>query len=242
MKNKDAFIGKTYGYFTVIDVVKARSGAPHYEFILQCVCGSTSYSRKYMLETGKHISCGCKGITSPISNDKFGKWTIIESVSGKGGRRYKCRCVCGVEKVVPISDLITGKSKGCQQCAKNGPSKKRRSDYRPYSRLYGTYKRNAKLHNREFLLTFDEAQSFFISPCYYCGAEPVTKVKQKVEDLWYNGIDRKDNSLGYTKDNCVTCCKFCNYAKHTRTFEEYISWLNDTVDRLNARRDNNKYV
>ena len=28
----------------------------------------------------------------------------------------------------------------------------------------------------------------------------------------YN-LDRKDNSIGYSKNNCVVCCSTCNYIK-----------------------------
>lgn len=235
MKDMSEFIGKKYGYFTVIDVVKARSGAAHFEFVLECVCGKKSYSRKYMLETGKHISCGCKGIASPIIGDKFGKWTVMQDVTKVGKRAYVCKCTCGFSKTLEISDLINGRSKGCQNCANNKTIKKRRSDYIPYSKVYASYKANAKKLNREFYLTFDEAQSLFIAPCHYCKVEPSTKVKQKVEDLWYNGIDRKDNSIGYTKENSVTCCKICNYAKHTMSYDEYKEWLSETAERLVAQ-------
>jgi hypothetical protein len=41
-------------------------------------------------------------------------------------------------------------------------------------------------------------------PCYYCKSQKENEV---------NGIDRVDNSKGYTKDNCVSCCQFCNRMK-----------------------------
>lgn len=42
-------------------------------------------------------------------------------------------------------------------------------------------------------------------------------------ELTYNGIDRLDNSKGYTIDNSVACCSKCNIAKGTDTKEEYIA-------------------
>jgi len=232
MKDHSKFIGRQYGHFTVLDVVKARSGANHYEFKVECVCGKQSYSRQYMLEHGKHISCGCKGIPSLSKWDHFGKWTIINDVSGKGGRQYECQCECGNIKTIQLSDLVSGSSRGCQGCANNKILGSKRKHYVPYGKVYGAYKRNARKVGREFSLTIEEAQSLFTSACYYCLSEPSTRVNQKVEELWYNGIDRLDNSIGYTKENCVPCCKFCNYAKHTRSAKEYQGWLMNTALRL----------
>lgn len=58
----------------------------------------------------------------------------------------------------------------------------------------------------EFKLTDLEAAGFIQADCYYCG-------KKYIEGEHLNGIDRKDNNLDYTIDNCVTCCTMCNYMK-----------------------------
>lgn len=58
--------------------------------------------------------------------------------------------------------------------------------------------------------------------CYYCGSAPGP----------VHGIDRVDNSRGYAEDNVVTCCKYCNMAKHTRTKEEYETWLVRAAEHL----------
>ena len=42
------------------------------------------------------------------------------------------------------------------------------------------------------------------SPCFYC---EFLSIKTK------NGIDRMDNFRGYMVDNCVPCCKACNFSK-----------------------------
>ncbi len=73
------------------------------------------------------------------------------------------------------------------------------------SKIY-TYKRSAKDNNRVFELTNDQIVGFFMDDCYYCGEEPIIGVN-------LNGIDRKNNNLGYTLDNCVTACTTCNYMK-----------------------------
>lgn len=37
------------------------------------------------------------------------------------------------------------------------------------------------------------------APCYYCGLKDPKM-----------GLDRLDNALGHTKENCVPCCTICN--------------------------------
>lgn len=48
----------------------------------------------------------------------------------------------------------------------------------------------------------------------------------------FTGIDRKDSSEGYHIENCVTCCKTCNFAKNNTPYDEFIQYL----DRLTAFR------
>lgn len=40
-----------------------------------------------------------------------------------------------------------------------------------------------------------------------------------------NGVDRLDNSLGYTSTNAVTCCTACNRAKNALGLAEFTTWL-----------------
>ena len=54
----------------------------------------------------------------------------------------------------------------------------------------------------------------------HIGKFAVTR-NNEITHVSYNGIDRLDSSLGYTKDNIVTCCKICNYAKNKMKFEDF---------------------
>lgn len=48
--------------------------------------------------------------------------------------------------------------------------------------------------------------------CHYCGTS----------DLGVGtAVDRVNNNLPYQLDNIVTCCKHCNFAKHTKSIEEF---------------------
>ena len=41
----------------------------------------------------------------------------------------------------------------------------------------------------------------------------------------YNWIDRIDSDWWYTKDNTVTCCKYCNRAKMDLKQDEFLSHI-----------------
>jgi hypothetical protein len=69
---------------------------------------------------------------------------------------------------------------------------------------FANAKRSAKHRGLRFLLTFEQFQEIRRQPCYYGGgAAPDIRV----------GIDRRDNSVGYTPLNCVPCCNRHNEMK-----------------------------
>ncbi len=50
--------------------------------------------------------------------------------------------------------------------------------------------------------------------CHYCNT---------ILDIENISIDRMDSTKPHTIDNCVFCCKSCNYAKQEFPYEEYIA-------------------
>lgn len=45
--------------------------------------------------------------------DQYGHWTVVEEVNKNNKRYWQCKCICGNEKVVIQSALVSGKSKSC---------------------------------------------------------------------------------------------------------------------------------
>lgn len=74
------------------------------------------------------------------------------------------------------------------------------------------YRQNAKTRSVEFLLTDAEAEQIMKCDCFYCGTPP--------EPL--NGMDRRDNTLGYTSSNTVPACSMCNLMKKNYTEQDFI--------------------
>ena len=74
-------------------------------------------------------------------------------------------------------------------------------------------------------LSYEEFLEFTsIKKCHYCGENLQWSERINREVMSYTGynLDRKDSSLGYTKENCVACCGDCNRTKGDRfSYEEF---------------------
>jgi hypothetical protein len=95
------------------------------------------------------------------------------------------------------------------------------------------YKQAAKHRGLPWLLTRDEAKELFKGNCVYCGVEPMQEMRREnyLNGVFiYNGIDRLDSNIGYTKTNCASCCKTCNYMKRTMGVEQFIAHCRKIVE------------
>lgn len=200
------------------------------EVIVRCVCGNESYTRQHPLLTGAHKSCGCKGRPGFLPGDKVGEWTVLRQAdTPRRSRYYECECTCGRSSIVSLSDLSRGASKRCSECGVKESSRKR---FTPYLHIYKTYRLNAKKKKRAFDLSLEGAIELFTSDCHYCKSEPTNSYSGGGSTWMYNGIDRKDNGLGYTLDNVVPCCRICNIGKAGLGYEEYMDWINGVAERV----------
>jgi len=78
---------------------------------------------------------------------------------------------------------------------------------------YKIYKRNADIKNLTFTISYGDYVNIVEQNCYYCGI---------VQERGFNGIDRKDQTKGYILENCVSCCKMCNYLKGSTSDDVFI--------------------
>src|SRR5271157_502737 len=97
---------------------------------------------------------------------------------------------------------------------------------RPYEGLYRRLLRRSKIRVRDVEISYEEFLHFTtIFECHYCaGSIDWSKfgAGYKGKSAGYH-LDRKDNRVGYTKDNIVVCCNRCNKAKRDLfTYEEWI--------------------
>ena len=151
-------------------------------------------------------------------------------------RCVDCLCECGNTVQVSVSRLASGKAKSCGCLSKavlESDISKYEAGFRAVLRVY---KYSAKERGFDFSLSRETFEKLTTSNCVYCGITPC-QFQTRFSDFKYNGIDRVDNTLGYTEDNCVTCCKICNRMKDTLTVEDFKEHIKTILDFQRGKTD-----
>ena len=92
------------------------------------------------------------------------------------------------------------------------------------------YKRcqfDSKRRNISFNLTFDQFVEITSNSCYYC---------KSFDERNFCGIDRVDSNIGYVVQNCVACCKTCNYMKLELTVEQWMNHMKKVLETYSKRK------
>ena len=154
-----------------------------------------------------------------LTNKRFGRLKVIKQAPTRNYHNLRWECYCdpkfgGCGKSVDVlgSSLTSGKTKSCR-CLQYK---------RPYQWCYTRLKNVSRYPVK---LTYEEFFEFTkVTRCHYCNSEVVWNLHNRGINGNHNkyNLDRKDNSLGYSKDNCVVCCWRCNDGKGSRfTYEEW---------------------
>jgi len=243
-------------YLGVRKTIRSKKG------LFLCDCGKEIYANVYnVLRNNSPISCGCvkKNGRGKIINKKedihpgdvFGKLTVIEKLSSKvtNNRPYKCRCSCGKETFSTKSQLNSGNKKSCGCLSKDLFIRSLDKGEAGFKKVLSSYKKGALYRKISWYLTEDDFRNLTLKKCAYCGSPPsndavvrykkggIEKIKINVEHskYTYNGVDRVDNTKGYTIDNVVPCCAKCNRAKRDSSLEEFILWVKTIYSCLESK-------
>jgi len=238
---------KRFGRWKVIGFDRYESKTQKIYWKVICDCGKKKTVNAGALNSGTSKSCGClnKEVTArsklersrqKLVGKKFGRLVVIDIYNNNQHKGFcaKCKCSCGQECNTVLRSLVHGNTKSCGCLAKEMQSKmgkiqggKNKKPNTTLRHLFARYKRRSKKHKLLFELTIEEFKILTKKNCYYCGGEPSNFyiANHAIDGYAYNGIDRFDNSLGYTYNNCVPCCKRCNQAKNDMTISEFTNWL-----------------
>jgi len=157
-----------------------------------------------------------------LTGKRFGKLTVIKCLGSRqeGKRRFKwwlCQCDCG-----NITEVRTGhltSKNGTRSCGCLGVAYPLSKGESSFNQILERYGRQARSRGIKFDLTKEEFRNLITSDCFYCGSPPTSIQNNKTANgsFTYSGVDRIDSSKDYIIDNCVPCCKVCNFMKRDMT-------------------------
>jgi hypothetical protein len=152
---------------------------------------------------------------------KCGKKKKLDSefrnqVNGKYGKQSACK-ECVKLQLREYRKTPEGKAKHREYQRKHrkthGCIEKRKGYRRTPEAVWKTYKYGAEKRNLLFSIPIEEfVDRFWEKPCTYCG-DPIETA----------GIDRIDNSAGYTALNTVPCCSTCNFMKRDMKCQDFLN-------------------
>ena len=143
--------------------------------------------------------------------------------SGGPRKVYVIKCIEeGCNKEVKVRAAISELTKSTLKCKTHSHIK------RPFESIYNGLFNDHR--SPDVQITYEDFLKFTeIKQCHYC-LEDINWQKYSVVDGKYLSrayfLDRKDNKIGYTKDNLVVCCTRCNRARGDKF--SYDDWFGMT--------------
>lgn len=174
---------------------------------------------------------------------KNGMLTILELKykKYKGQDWYSlCKCDCGNLCLNKRGDLRVVSDRTPRNCGCVGRYNSKPKGEANLNRVVDGYKGSARHRKISWDLTDEEAKQLLLAKCFYCNTLPSRIYKRVLHsngDAIVNGIDRLDNTIGYTTLNVVSCCKFCNIAKGTLSLERFILNIKKLYENLSLEQD-----
>lgn len=167
-----------------------------------------------------------------LTGKRYGRLVILSFAFAKplpSGRMYdywKCKCDCGTIKAIGVTGLRQHTTKSCG-CYRKERTKLAKGEAN-FNQLYKNYKQRARIAGLIFLLSKNDFRKLTSGNCDYCNSTPQQSATfgYKLNGVYiYNGIDRVDNTKGYELNNCVPCCKYCNWMKRTLSVSEFLEHI-----------------
>ena len=232
-------------HFTITEDTGKKQANGCHIWRAKCNCGN--YFEIASGRVGEQKSCGCRNKAKRI--DYTGMhvrgFEAIKKINKRsnGYAVWEAKCdFCGEIKEFPSyyfkREHCSCQCNGWQKEYADKIGRKPLPNHQSHINIiWGHYRRGAKERGLAFELTKDQVREIIEQDCYYCGQSPITRytaIGCAGEYAW-NGIDRVDNTKGYTPDNCVPCCKLCNFGKRDLTFDQFAKWIERTYHEMRRK-------
>lgn len=174
-----------------------------------------------------------------LSTQRFGRLVVVRRAEEdrKGRPQWICKCDCGEETLVTSNHLRTGGTRSCGCLIKELAGQHCRKA--PFFYIFTRLNYTASKRNIPVSLSFEDFISFTKdTTCHYCGGKITWHPYHHPGGC---NLDRKDPLLGYTKENCVVCCKVCNSVKNVYFSCEEMKELGKCIKNIFSRRTSDIY-
>ena len=195
-------------------------------------------------------------VKKDLLNQTFGRLKVIEAAPNILNKKktrshvaWKCECECGKKITAKAKNLLSGKTKscGCLNTEKRRIQANKISKARAYTNPNEASAREAfkaSYCDEGDTITFETFLELSQKPCFYCGAQPnncfnkyrgkitCSRADYEAAKFIYNGLDRVDNNLPHTQENCVPCCPQCNTAKCDKSQQDFLDWAEQVYQFL----------
>ena len=137
-----------------------------------------------------------------LKGERFGEWSVITESEKKNGRRHWwCECSCGVTKEVNQLNLTQGRSTKCNSCS----AKRRHIKHGYGNKTSGLYSIWKGMKSRCLNPNRDSYKNYGGRGIGICEAWlSFEGFLKDMEEGYETGLtlERKDNMLGYSLENC----------------------------------------
>ncbi len=230
--------GRTFDRLTVLSFSHYSDG-DHPHWACKCICGNETKVAEHGLLKGKIKSCGCYRIID-LTGNRYGRIVVQKKYEKRGSKYYwLVKCDCGNTAFKSGESIRRGNTQSCG-CLLIESRKVDKGHDRTDVMISGLYKKIVKRHNKidgdSTVITFQEYKELVFDKCHYCNSKGLSIIRDVRKEkkgkvfvtenvLEINGVDRMDNSKGYTISNSITCCKVCNVAKHIQGIDDFRAWV-----------------
>ncbi len=168
---------------------------------------------------------------------RFTRLTVISDIGNHpttGESYWECLCDCGKTTKVTGYWLTSGNTKscGCYHKIRTRQLFSKSVEENTLGKVFYDYRKSARVRGYDFKLSKEQVQDLIFSDCHYCGGEPKNTLVYHEKTITYQGIDRKDNTKGYTPDNVVPCCIICNVMKKTMSHDDFLLHIHRISSRF----------
>ena len=131
-----------------------------------------------------------------------------------------------------IEGYLNKNAENAKQWRENNPEKVADSNKSRLENIkihYSNYIRCAGDKNLDFEISQEEFNTLVKEPCHYCNI---------IQERGFNGVDRLHSNVGYVMDNCVSCCKTCNYMKCSLSADVFLKRIEHILsynNKINGR-------